>query len=110
MTSVLRTIVAATDLSTPSRRAADRAARMAKTHGATLTLVRTLAPTALDELQRWLSDSDEARAAVKADARDRLHALALDLGQRHGLDVRQRLVTGHPVEAVTRHANETRSP
>jgi nucleotide-binding universal stress UspA family protein len=48
-----------------------------------------------------------AQAAVEADARDRLHALALDLGQRHGLNVQERLVTGHPVDALTRHAGET---
>jgi nucleotide-binding universal stress UspA family protein len=106
MMSALKTIVAATDLSTPSRHAADRAARMAKTHGSTLTLVHTLGSTALDDLRRWLNDSDAACAAIEADARDRLHALALDLGSRHGLDVRERLVTGHRVEAVTRHANE----
>jgi nucleotide-binding universal stress UspA family protein len=104
--SHLKTIVAATDLSTPSRHAADRAARMAKTHGAVLTLVHTLGSTALDDLRRWLSDSAAAQAAVEADARDRLNALALELGQRHGLDVRELLVTGHAVEAVTQHAVE----
>jgi nucleotide-binding universal stress UspA family protein len=103
----LKTIVAATDLATPSRHAADRAARMAKTHGATLTLVHTLGATALDDLRRWLNQSDVAQAAVEADARDRLHALALDLGERHGLKVQERLVTGHPVDSVTHHAGET---
>lgn len=104
--SHLKTIVAATDLSTPSRHAADRAARMAKTHGATLTLVHTLGAAAIDDLRRWLSGGAAALAAIEADARDRLHALALELGQRHGLEVRERLVAGHPVEAVTQHVNE----
>lgn len=104
--SHLKTIVVGTDLSTPSRHAADRAARLAKTHGAVLTLVHTLGSTAFDDLRRWLVDSAVAQAAVEADARDRLHALALDLGQRHGLDVRELLVTGHAVEAVTQHAVE----
>jgi nucleotide-binding universal stress UspA family protein len=73
--SQLKTIVAATDLSTPSRHAADRAARMARTHGAVLTLVHALPSTALDDLRRWLEDSPVAQAAIEADARDRLHAL-----------------------------------
>ncbi|HSW26620.1 MAG TPA: universal stress protein [Burkholderiaceae bacterium] len=102
----LKDIIAATDLSAPSRHATDRAARLAKTNGATLTLVHTLGATALDDLRRWLSDSAVAQAAVEADARERLHALALDLGQRHGLTVQERLLTGHPVQAVTRHADE----
>jgi len=105
--SHLKSIVAATDLSTPSRHAADRAARMAKTHGATLTLVHTLVSTALDDLRRWLSESSAAQAAVEADARNRLHLLALELVDRHGVNVEERLVTGHPVEAVSQHANES---
>lgn len=105
--SHLKTIVAATDLSTPSRHAADRAARLAKTHGATLTLVHTLGSTALDDLRRWLNESDAAQAAVETDARDRLQALALELGQRHGLAVQERLAIGLAVESVTRHADET---
>jgi hypothetical protein len=84
----LKTIVAGTDLWTPSRQAADRAARMAKTHGAVLALVHTLGSTALEDLRRWLVASAIAQAAVKADPRDRLHALALELGRRHGLHVR----------------------
>src|SRR5690349_16428338 len=97
--SELLNFVAAVDFSTPSRHAADRAARMARTHGATLTLVLTLGWTALDDLRRWLGNSDVAQAAVEADARSRLHTLALELGQRHGLDVREHLAIGLPVEA-----------
>jgi nucleotide-binding universal stress UspA family protein len=99
-------MVAATPLPPPARHAADRAARMAKARGATLTLVHTLGSAALDDLRRWLCDSDTAPAAVQADARDRLRALAVDLGTRHGLDVHERLVTGHPVAAATSVADE----
>lgn len=82
--SHLKTIVVGTDLSTPSRHAADRGGRLARTHGGVLTLVHTLGSTASDDLRRWLADSAVAQAAVGADARDRLHALALDLGQTCG--------------------------
>jgi len=104
--NALKTIVAATDLSTPSRHAADRAARMARSHGAALTLMHTLGATAFDDLRRWLSNSAAAQAAVEADAGERLHALALELGRRHKLDVADLRVTGHAVEAITEHANE----
>ena len=63
--SHLKTIVAATDLSAPSRHAAYRAARMARTHGATLTLVHALGSTALDDLRRCRSTSAAAQAAVE---------------------------------------------
>ncbi len=103
--SHLKTIVAATDLSTPSRHAADRAARLARTHGATLTLVHALGATALDDLCRWLRGGQAERTAMEADARARLHALALELGQRHRLEVQEQLVTGHAVDAITRQAD-----
>lgn len=104
--SHMKNIIAATDLSAPSRHAADRAARLARTTGATLTLVHTLSAAALDDLRRWLSGGAAAQTAVEADARQRLNELALELGQRYRLKVQERLVTGHPVEAVTRHADE----
>ena len=104
--SHLQTIVAATDLSAPARHAADRAARLAKSSGATLTLVHTLGSTALDDLRRWLGDSPVGQAEVQADAQERLHALALDLAQRHATPVQEQLITGHAVAAVTRHAED----
>ncbi|MCW5660353.1 MAG: universal stress protein [Burkholderiaceae bacterium] len=102
----LRSIVAATDLSAPSRHAADRAARLARGSSAALTLVHTLAASALTDLKRWLGDADNTCDAVQAEAGQRLHALALELTQRHGIAVGEHVATGHPVEAVTRHAVE----
>lgn len=103
--SSLSTIVAATDLSAPSRHAAARAAMLAKASGAALTLVHTVGGSALDDLRRWLGSSDPASGAIEADARQRLGALAADLGRRHTLDVQEHLAVGHPVEEVTRHAD-----
>lgn len=98
-------IVAATDLSPASRHAGDRAARLARQHAAPLTLVHALASSALDELRRWAGDDTHARA-VEAEAGARLSALAAELRQRHEARVETRLVAGHPVEAVTRLAEQ----
>jgi nucleotide-binding universal stress UspA family protein len=104
--SSLRSILAATDLSPPSRHAADRAAQLARGSGATLTLVHALSAAALEDLRRWLGHDTETAAMVQADARDRLHEAASELEQRHRIDVAEQLSTGHPVEVVTHSAEE----
>lgn len=100
----LRSIVAATDLSAPSRHAAERAALLARDHAAALTLLHTLSASALDDLRRWLDGADAAGAALQDDARGRLHAQAAELGQRFGLAVAEVLALGETVEEVQRHA------
>ena len=106
-----RPIVSATDFSAPSRHAAWRAALLARAAGAPLTLVNTLGGTALDDLRRWLTqadstaDAEQAAFAMEAEARQRLQALADELGQRHGIPVQTELATGHVVDQVTRHAD-----
>ena len=100
----LQSILAAFDLSAPSRHAADRAAALARASGATLTLAHALVDTALDDLLRLIGNGDQARSVIEADVRERLHALAAQLGQRHGLSVTEHLATGHPVEELTRLA------
>ena len=104
--NVMRSILAASDLSAPSRHAADRAARLAHAKGAGLTLAHALVDTALDDLLRMIGDGDRARSAVEADARDRLHALAVQLAQRHQVGVDERLLVGNPVQALARVADE----
>lgn len=103
--STLRSIVAATDLSPPSRHAADRAAQLAGDRGATLTLVHALSAAALEDLRRWLGQDTPTAATVQANASDRLRAVAAELADRHRIDVAEHLAIGHPVEAVTRYAD-----
>jgi nucleotide-binding universal stress UspA family protein len=102
--STLTSIVAATDLSGSSAHASHRAACLAQMHQTQLTLVHVLAASALDELRR----ADDAASAhvVEDDARSRLHALALELGQRHELPVAEQLRTGHPMQEIVRLADE----
>lgn len=99
--SPLRAIVSATDFSAPSRHAAQRAAQLARAAGATLTLAHTVGGSAMEDLRRWLAD-DSAAGAIEADARARLLAAAAELGG----DVRTHLAIGHPVEQISRHADE----
>ncbi|NCT84653.1 MAG: universal stress protein [Comamonadaceae bacterium] len=104
--SPLRAIVSATDFSAPARHAAQRAAQLARAGGATLTLMHTVGGSALDDLRRWLADDSRAAGAVEAHARERLQALAAELGGHEGLDVGTQLSIGHPVEQLTRYADE----
>ncbi len=102
----LRHIVTATDLSAPSRHAAQRAALLAEASGATLTLVHTVGGSALEDLRRWLADDPRAAGLVEAHARSRLQALASDLGRSRGIAARAHLGIGRPVDEVIRHADD----
>lgn len=104
----LRSIVAATDLSAPSRHAADRAVRLARASHAAVHLVHTLPSSALDDLTRWLGETKVA-PALHDEACGRLRAQANELARRHGVHVTEHLVAGHPVEAVTRQAEQLRA-
>lgn len=104
--STLRTIITATDFSAPSRHAAQRAALLARSSGATLTLQHTVGGSALDDLRRWLADDSQAAGAIEADARQRLEELAAEMARAQGITVTTHLSIGHPVERVIRHADE----
>ena len=93
-----KNIVAATDLSASSRDACERAALLARTRGAQLTLMHALASSALDELRRS-GDAADAQA-IEDDARARLHALATELQRRHGAHVAEHLAAGHPLSEI----------
>ena len=103
--SEMRSILTATDLSGASRHAADRAARLAQANGAQLTLVHALVDTALDDLRRLIGDGDQARSLVERDARDRLHAQAVQLGRRHDLSITEQVAIGNPVQELARLAD-----
>jgi nucleotide-binding universal stress UspA family protein len=102
--STLANIVTATDLSGSSLHACHRAASLARMHDAQLTLVHVLAVSALDELRRA---GDEAPAqAVEDDARSRMHALAVEVRQRHEARVTEQLVKGHVLQEIVRLAEQ----
>lgn len=105
----IRSVVAATDLSAPARRAADRAAMLASACSASLTLVHAVNASALDELRRWLEGSAGAEQSIFEDVRLRMQRLAQDIGARYHVDVRERTITGRPVEEIARLAEEARA-
>ena len=102
----LRTVVVATDLSAPSRHAADRAACLVAAQGARLTLAHVLQATALEDLRRWIGQEGDVGAALQASAGEALHALAAELRTRHGIEADERLSCGNPVQEVSRLAEE----
>jgi nucleotide-binding universal stress UspA family protein len=104
--SGLQSILVATDLSGFSRHAADRATRLAQTSGARLTLAHVLGAGALDDLLNLSGDGEQVRAAIEADARERLQALAGQLEARHASSVAPHLGAGRPVHELTRLADE----
>lgn len=99
-------LLAATDLSAPSRHACERAAMLARERGVPLVLVHALAGGALDELRRLLPAGAAAEATLEQHARAQLHALADALARQYGVAVEERLSRGHPVHEVARHADE----
>ncbi len=102
----LQNIVAATDLSAPSRHACDRAAALAAAHGARLRLAHVLAASALEDLRRWIGQDNVAGAALQASAAAALHALAAALQQQHGIEVTESVSCGNPVQELSRLAEE----
>lgn len=105
--TVLHRILAATDLSAPARQAAQRAARLARETGASLTLCHALAQAPLQELRQWLGAP--AADELLARSREELQALALELqGLRHG-PVAARLDEGAVIETLMRAAEIERA-
>jgi nucleotide-binding universal stress UspA family protein len=104
--SPLPTILVATDFSAPSRHAAQRAALLARSSGASITLMHTIGGSALDDLRRWISDDSQAASLIQADALQRLQELADELGRKPGIDVQTHLTTGHAVDEVIKHADK----
>lgn len=102
----IRSIVAATDLSAPARRAADRAAMLAQAAVTPLTLVHAVNASALNELRRWLETGGGVEQSIYDDVRARLHDLATDIAARYEIDVREVTRTGRAVDEIARLADE----
>ena len=98
----LTRVLAATDLSAGGRRAARRAAQLARSHRAALTLL-TVIP-AWDELVQTLAGVMGApvptRAMIEADAAAALDALAVELRGEPALTIDTRVAFGRPAQEI----------
>lgn len=63
--NTVTSILAATHLSAPARHAAERAARLAREHQATLTVMHVIPGGALQELRGWLGTGNGAAARIE---------------------------------------------
>ena len=104
--SKVRSIVAATDLSAPARRAVDRAAMLAHAAPASLSLVHAVSASALDELRRWLDAGGRVELSILDDVRGRVHDLAGELAARYRIDIDENVVSGRAVDEIARIADE----
>ncbi len=102
--TALRSLVAATDLSAPARHAAERAALLARAHGAHLTVVHVPDRSSWNELTTWLGESSEASSRLEKEQTDRLARLAEDLRQHGAPTVDAVRRTGAVLEEIAKEA------
>ncbi len=102
----LRTLLAATDFSAPSRHAAMRAALLAQASGARLELLHVLQGSALDQLRQTLGQQAETvLARLETDAKEKLLRLAAIVGEPHGLSPGVHLTSGPVLQAIAGKAD-----
>lgn len=102
--STVTSILAATDLSAPARHAAERAARLAREHQATLTLMHVIPGGALQELRGWLGTGNDAAARIEAESARALSSLAGELHDAHHVAVSPICRPGNILEEIDREA------
>jgi len=105
----IRSILAATDLSAPARRAVDRAAGLAQRASAPLTLAHVVSGSALDDLRRWLDVGGDPGQSIVDEVHERLHDLARELHEQYGIEVDERILTGRAVDEIARVADEVQA-
>lgn len=97
--------LAATDLSAPSRHAAQRAAMLARQTGGQLALVHVLEQDALTELRRLFTQDREVEQRMHQQAQNALAALAAELGTPEPLPVACHLIEGAVLAAIAGQAD-----
>jgi nucleotide-binding universal stress UspA family protein len=102
----LKSLLAATDFSSPSRQAADRAATLAGATGARLRLVHALSGGALAQLQQWMGLGSDVEQNVIEQTRQELDVMAGELGAARGIAVEAVLAHGAVLEELMRQAEK----
>ena len=98
-------ILAPTDFSGPSRHAVERAARLAREHGARLHLLHVVHAGALERLRALLGADAAVEPELILDANRQLEALAADLGGAHGPGIQTGLRKGSVLTEVDAQAD-----
>ncbi|MEO8280771.1 MAG: universal stress protein [Ideonella sp.] len=101
----LRKILAATDLSSPARRAAERAAMLARISGAKLSLMHALSAGVLAQLHQMLGLDTAAEDTLVEQTRVELSTLARELVAAHGVDVEPMWAQGAVLAEIDRAAD-----
>ncbi len=100
------TILAATDLSAPSRHAVERAFRLAAITDSELYLLHVTELDALDGLREMLGDDVlGVKAALNSDARARLGHLTGDAAIHRGVAARTCVAEGNPIHTIAAEAD-----
>jgi len=108
--SKLHSILSATDLSTPARHAAERAAQLSQECGVPLCLLHVANLAPLQRLRQMLtSDHESVEHKVLSTARERLQAEADALHSLYGVNVDDRLVVGSLITEIRAVADELAS-
>jgi len=102
----IRTVLAATDFSDPSRLAAQRAARLASTSGARLRLAHVLSASALAQLEKLLGLDTSVEDKLIRQAQQALETLAAELREAHAVIVESVLLKGTALEEITHEAEQ----
>ena len=97
------TLLAATDLSPPSRFTTQRAVMLAQQIGAQLELVHVLEKRELEELQSLLGET--LKEKTQSQTKDLLEKQAIDIGEPFGVSIGCHVVEGEVLESVTEQAD-----
>lgn len=101
----LKNILAATDLSGPAQQAADRAARLAKTAGASLRLVHVLNAGVAAQLQSLIGLATDLEAKLFEATHQELQTLADRLAAEREVQADVALIQGSVAAEITREAD-----
>jgi len=103
--NIHKRILAATDLSAPARHAVERAYLLAANAGSELHILYALELDALDALRDLFgANLSSTKAALEADARERLAQLVTDPSRHRAIHAKMRVVSGAPLAVVTSEA------
>lgn len=104
--SPLHTLLAATDLSSPSRTAAARAAMIARDTQARLELLHVIESRGLPQLRDLFGEASNALTErLESDIRNELDILAAEIGEPLGISIGQHLRSGKVLDEICNMAD-----